>query len=424
MRFLHPRRARLGATLLVVLAAAACESGTEPQLKGTATVTISSDRSPAVAALSLQISGPGMDTARYYFGPDTGETVSGTVLVPAGARRHIAALAFDSDGVNTYKGDTTLTLVAGSNPPLHLLMRVLSANDSIVVTVGDFWAPAAPMPIARGSLGVGVVNGILYVVDGGNDCCGAGLTTVEAYDAATNTWTTKAPDLQQRNQLAVGVIGGTLYAVGGWHSPNQLSTLTAYDPLTDSWTAKASMPTPRRALAAGVVGDTLYAVGGYDPYVVGALSTVEAYDPVSDSWATRAPLPTARSGLAVAVVNGILYAIGGVDNDNNFLGTVEAYDPATNTWSTKSPMPTPRFSMTAAVVNGIIYVMGGSTGVANTFVTTVEAYDPSTDTWTTRAAMPAARAGAGAGAVSGIIYQVGGANTALTAVDSVESYQP
>jgi N-acetylneuraminic acid mutarotase len=55
-----------------------------------------------------------------------------------------------------------------------------------------------------------------------------------------------------------------------------LSTVEAYDPATDTWTTKAPMPTARQGLAAAVVNGSLYAIGGYNGSY---LSTVESYTP-------------------------------------------------------------------------------------------------------------------------------------------------
>ena len=91
-------------------------------------------------------------------------------------------------------------------------------------------------------------RGILYALGGGTTF-GAILTTVEAYDPATDSWTGKAPMLTPRHSLGVTAINGTLYAVGGATIGTLVpAPVEAYDPSTDTWTAKASMPTPRSHL--------------------------------------------------------------------------------------------------------------------------------------------------------------------------------
>ena len=122
---------------------------------------------------------------------------------------------------------------------------------------GGTWPTKTPMPTPRGGLAARVVNGILYAV-GGSDSRLSTLSTVEAYDPATNTWTTKAPMPTPRGGLAAEVVNGILYAVGGGAGGGIiLSTVEAYAPATNTWTGKAPMPTPRGSLAAGVVNREL-----------------------------------------------------------------------------------------------------------------------------------------------------------------------
>ena len=60
--------------------------------------------------------------------------------------------------------------------------------------------------------------------------CTNPLSTVEAYDPATNTWTTDASMPTARDGLGAGVINGKLYAVGGENSTGQLRTLEVFNP--------------------------------------------------------------------------------------------------------------------------------------------------------------------------------------------------
>jgi N-acetylneuraminic acid mutarotase len=89
-----------------------------------------------------------------------------------------------------------------------------------------------------------------------------------------------------------------------------LSTVDAYDPATDIWKKKAPIPTPRSG-PVGVVNGILYAVGGVSKGR-GVITTVEAYSPTTDTWMAKAPMPTALSGHAVGVVKKTLYAVGGL----------------------------------------------------------------------------------------------------------------
>ena len=89
-----------------------------------------------------------------------------------------------------------------------------------------------------------------------------------------------------------------IYLMGGQDSSgNQLSTVYAYNPATDTWTQRASMPsTPGLGATTGPDG-LIYAVGGVDSQ--GAVTgEVEAYNPATDTWTqpgTLASLPTAST---------------------------------------------------------------------------------------------------------------------------------
>ena len=76
---------------------------------------------------------------------------------------------------------------------------------------------------------MGVINGIIYVAGGNNGT--AAVTTLEAYDPATNTWSTRAP-MPTARVAAVGVVSaGRLYVIGGYPvNTTPLSRVEVYTP--------------------------------------------------------------------------------------------------------------------------------------------------------------------------------------------------
>ncbi len=127
------------------------------------------------------------------------------------------------------------------------------------------------------------------------------------------------------------VVDGTIYAIGGHRSQGEsaISTVEAYDPATDTWTTKASMPTARGFLSTSVLNGKIYAIGGCThPYDSGTLASVEAYDPATDTWMKMDDMPTPRKALATSAVNGKIYAMGGnsVPAFNTCISTVEEYE--------------------------------------------------------------------------------------------------
>jgi hypothetical protein len=235
---------------------------------------------------------------------------------------------------------------------------------------GNVWTVRAPMPSTRRTLGIGVVDGILYAI-GGLNTSKVAVGTVEAYNPATNTWTTRATMPTARAGLGVGVVNGVIYAIGGVTGVgvgSHVGTVEAYDPATNTWTTKSSMPTPRSQLAVGVSNGILFAIGGSTSTKV--FSTVEAYDPMLDAWTTRPLMAAPRYQLAAGVPNRIIYVIGGLDGSNRTVATNQAYDPATNTWTTLSAMPTGRPNLSIGVIDCALYAIDGGFSRRN------EAYRP------------------------------------------------
>jgi N-acetylneuraminic acid mutarotase len=280
-------------------------------------------------------------------------------------------------GVGVVNG--ILYTVGGALPSSspHSAVATVEAYDAAT----NHWTTRAPMPTARTGARVAVLNGLLYAVGGTPagqvDPLPAG--TVEAYDPASNSWTTKPPIPAPPFGAGVGVVNGILYVVGGIAPSSSgvvvTGTLQAYDPIANTWTTKAPIPTPRLGFGVSVVNGILYTVGG------DAAGTVEAYDPATNTWAARQAMLTPRSGLDVGVVNGILYAAGGTTGNNSdgipiIVNTFEAYDPATNTWTTKAPMITGRMGLGVGVAGGVVYAVGGRPPSPGDITGANEAYHP------------------------------------------------
>src|SRR5947199_9852261 len=256
--------------------------------------------------------------------------------------------------------DSRLYVVGGGGG-----LNVNEAYDPLT----DTWATKAPAPTPRAFAGAGVIAGKLYVAGGciNSDCIPGNTNILEVYDPVANAWTDKAPMPTARNKVGVGVLDGKLYVVGGEGQCGPCiatAVLEVYDPSTDTWATKAPMPTARMSLTVAVANGVLYAVGGAirppEPGI--AVATVEAYDPLTDTWTSKAAMPTPRVAAAGGVVNDIIYVAGGLGvstSSGSFLSTVEAYEPIANAWTTMAPMPTARAYFSVGVVSGRLYAVGG-----------------------------------------------------------------
>jgi N-acetylneuraminic acid mutarotase len=273
------------------------------------------------------------------------------------------------------------------------------------------------MPTARWStslLDTNVIDGKIYVIGGAG-----GVTKVEVYDPATDTWTQKADMPTKRYHVSTAVVDGKIYAIGGNTKHTRLRgmegtplpTVEVYDPQTDTWTARADAPLDIDGSSASVVDGKIYVFGNW--VVPRATTTVLMYDPATDSWSDKAEMPSARAELTTSVVHGKIYAMGGVQGlDAAAAYSVDEYDPATDTWTIKANIP--KFMVTSSVVvDGQINLFGGSTGdwLHEGAYRFVYRYEPATDTWTKLEDMPFVRMGHGAAAVDGKVYLFGGTET-------------
>ena len=196
----------------------------------------------------------------------------------------------------------------------------------------DSWTKKADMPApGRGTHACAAVNGKIYIIGGTHGPDWPALRIVDEYDPATDTWTRKTPMPTGRWNIATTVVGGIVYAMGGHKIPHEespgLSTVEAYDPAGDTWTNVKSMPTRRTGLRAIAVNGIVYAIGGGPG--MDALPINEAYDPSSDTWNRKTGMLAARWMFGVAALNGRVYVMGGtVGYGQPSLRTVEEYTPA------------------------------------------------------------------------------------------------
>jgi N-acetylneuraminic acid mutarotase len=90
--------------------------------------------------------------------------------------------------------------------------------------VSNTWMTKAPVP-ESGWMQAGVVNGILYA------CIDDTPPSLFAYNPVTDTWTTNAPDPTLQHIFGVGVSDGVLFVVGGISENNtNLPTTEAFMP--------------------------------------------------------------------------------------------------------------------------------------------------------------------------------------------------
>ncbi|HET7503627.1 MAG TPA: kelch repeat-containing protein [Kofleriaceae bacterium] len=233
-------------------------------------------------ARALGAAATGSDGRVYLIGGLVASAVTGSAEVYSPSTDRWATLpamptARENAGAAA-SADGRIFVMGGDNFPgtdVYSTVEVYSPRD-------DAWTTAAPMPIARTGHAVVAVGGTIYAI--GGDFGG----TMDAYDPSTNTWSARAAlKIPRRVFAAAAGRDGRIYVMGGIQlggtpttDPLGLSSVEVYTPATDSWSTIGDLPTGRFELMAATGGDgRLYAIGGRIRFSSAILSTVEVFQP-------------------------------------------------------------------------------------------------------------------------------------------------
>jgi len=136
------RRSGLMAVLAVsILVVTSCADTPTASVARRATLSVHALTPATIRSLVVEISGAGIDPTQLVNLPvDTAGVAAGTIETTAGSGRTIVVTAVDTAGVSTHRGDTTVTLVPGPNPPLALVLRPIGATVGLTVTFGTLHA--------------------------------------------------------------------------------------------------------------------------------------------------------------------------------------------------------------------------------------------------------------------------------------------
>lgn len=295
-----------------------------------------------------------------------------TTAAPAPTpRTEVAAAAIESK----------IYVVGGFNKPnlQNILEFAISNKVEVYDTASDSWSITTPLPEGRHHAGIASLNGLLYVVGGFTKSLMSvwhAVATVYQYDPANQEWRELAPMPTARGALGVAVYQNRLYAIGGYDGKHNSGSVEIFDPQTNTWSSGAPMPTPRDHLAVATAGNRIYAIGGRPELDYRRnMGTVEEYDPQVNQWRPRANLPTPRSGITAGVIHDRIYVIGGESGEGTFAAN-EAYHPASDQWHAMTPMPTARHGLGSAVINGRLYAISGGPTPGGSFSQTNEVFTP------------------------------------------------
>src|SRR5437764_5734014 len=143
---LHIGRTSLPAALAALLSVGACvpRDLTYPAVD-LATLSVGADVSAAAtASLVLEVTAPDITTLLVFNISIANGVASGTITMPAGSGRTITMHAFDAGGVETHRGSVIVTIRAGTNPTIALVLAPLAGDVPINATLGSFVISVTP----------------------------------------------------------------------------------------------------------------------------------------------------------------------------------------------------------------------------------------------------------------------------------------
>ncbi|MGA7292489.1 MAG: kelch repeat-containing protein [Terriglobales bacterium] len=254
------------------------------------------------------------------------------------------------------------------------------ADNQIYNPVTNSWSSGAPIPTATAQGAAAVVKNVLYVF-GGSDNGGATVTNASwAYNQKKNTWSSIAAMPTARCSETAVVADNIIYVIGGYNG-NRLSTVEAYNPATNTWTEEAGLLLGKSEISAGLFGTakTGYTIVAADGFSGSDTGNNEGYDVATNTWRSLTSDPNARNGSCFGVIGGKLYNSDGNASGNNPIAVMEAFNLNKNAWTSLAAMPNTVTDSGSAVYKGKLYCIGGGNGAVppnNTVYGYVQIYQP------------------------------------------------
>ena len=172
----------------------------------------------------------------------------------------------------------------GSNP-----YEVPSGRVQIYNITTETWTNGTSMPAdnERGLGSMAQFAGKLYYAGGVRNANANDATnSTYEYNPQNDTWTRMANMTQARASFELINFHGKLYAIGGFQGTQTwnrqgLSYVESYDVANDTWTNLSSLPVGIFGWAGTVLNDEIVLIGGFNG---GTKKTVYHYNPIENTW--------------------------------------------------------------------------------------------------------------------------------------------
>ena len=315
----------LGATLIVSIAALACQKETG-----------FSSGSPAGRKASTSF-GPPPVLISWLRGPDVPVELD---LAPYFLGR-VSPFAFAIGGKG-YIGSGIIPTDEHTNLPDKPGKDVWEYD-----TITRAWTQKADWPgAAHSSMASFVIGASAYISSGSTFPVEPVITVKETwqYDQSSNTWTRKGdfPGNAHSGPVGAAMNGKGYVGMGSTAANGATRDWWQYDPASDSWVQKATLPGPGRtaasAFAPPVANGSVYVCAG-SRFANGAttfFNDLWEYRPSTDSWVQGPDLPAAGRAAAVGISLPTTGVIATGTDGNGILQTFNdcwIYSPASKTWA-------------------------------------------------------------------------------------------
>lgn len=219
-------------------------------------------------------------------------------------------------------------------------------------------------------------NNLIYIIGAftGNYPDEVPVDKIYIYDPASDLWSSgiTIPADRRRGSAGVAVYNGKIYIVGGivnGHNSGYVNWLDVYNPADNSWTPLQNAPHPRDHFHAAVINNKLVLAGGRTTSLATnhlndlVVPEVDVYDFATQTWGTYPNnIPTPRGGTTSVVLGEEVIVIGGEGPLSASLAhaQTEALNINTQTWRNFPALNTGRHGTQATVFNQKIYITAGS----------------------------------------------------------------
>jgi hypothetical protein len=258
----------------------------------------------------------------------------------------------------------------GTTTRVLLAIVVCSAALPSVSGAGE-WLEVAPLPVARAfhmtSFAATASGPRLYAIGGQRSPADTMERLCIAYSPQSNTWVQRAAMTQRRGLGQACFLGGRVWVFGGCRTfGTGLSDVEVYNPAGDSWTTRPGMPAVLYDFGAAVWRDSLiFIIGGgsWHPSMP-PTAIVRLYDPNQETWYLATSLPVPLGAMACGISGDTLLVAtgwtGSGPTNRAWRGILSPSNPRVISWQELDTLPGARRCRAACgIAHGELFVIGG-----------------------------------------------------------------